>query len=199
MPMKSPVNALQIKMASAPKSCLAKHDHSSGSNSEDNDETDCSNVVPQAQPAKAKRVVFADDKGLELTQVKIMSEPSNVPPYWTLQFLAEVTHGLISPVAITEQWVVDFRQPASDYLEFRWVKYAYLICSILLTEGSLSTAFQAHTGGEERLFGKCDCARERVDCRGHSESEKQELRQGGDCACNIRSLEISRGHPMHIL
>lgn len=67
---------------------------------------------------KKKSVIFADDKGLELTQVKIMSEPSNVPPYWSLQFLAEVTHGLISPVP-PEQWTVDFRQPASDYLEFR--------------------------------------------------------------------------------
>lgn len=109
------INTMQIKMASAPKSCLAKHEHVNGV-PEEVDETDCSNV--QLHP-KGKRVVFADDKGLELTQVKIMSEPSNVPPYWTLQFLAEVTHGLISPVAITEQWVVDFKQPASDYLEFR--------------------------------------------------------------------------------
>lgn len=102
-------------MASAPKSCLAKHDHSST----DSDETDCSIIL--LGPQKSKRVVFADDKGLALTQVKVMSEPSNVPPYWTLQFLAEVTHGLVSPVAITEEWVVDFKQPASDYLEFRWV------------------------------------------------------------------------------
>lgn len=115
---------MQIKMASAPKSCLAKHDQSNGhSTPEDVDETDCRNVTLHTAAAivvpKAKRVVFADDKGLELTQVKIMSEPSNVPPYWTLQFLAEVTHGLISPVAITEQWVVNFKQPASEYLEFR--------------------------------------------------------------------------------
>lgn len=114
--MKS-INALQLKMASAPKSCLAKHDHNQSST--DSDETDCSIIL--LGPQKSKRVVFADDKGLALTQVKVMSEPSNVPPYWTLQFLAEVTHGLVSPVAITEEWVVDFKQPASDYLEFRWV------------------------------------------------------------------------------
>lgn len=114
-------------MAKAPKSCLAKHDHV--------DETDNYNAPTAvllngggashaaAAPHKTKRVVFADDKGLQLTQVKVMSEPSNVPPYWTLQFLAEVTHGLISPVAITEQWEVDFKQPASDYLGFRCVNY----------------------------------------------------------------------------
>lgn len=124
MPMKS-ITAMQLKMAGAapPKSCLAKYEHNNGSGSED--EVDCSRLTlqPTSDPPfgapKAKRVVFADDKGLELTQVKIMSEPSNVPPYWTLQFLAEVTHGLISPVAVTEQWAVDFKQPASDYLEFR--------------------------------------------------------------------------------
>lgn len=114
------INVMQLKMASAPKSCLAKHDHSNGEITADVDETDCSAVILHG-PSKTKRVVFADDKGLELTQVKIMSEPSNVPPYWTLQFLAEVTHGLVSPVAITEQWVVDFKQPASEYLEFRSV------------------------------------------------------------------------------
>lgn len=37
---------------------------------------------------------------------------------WSLQFLAHVTQGMISPVP-QEQWVVDFRQPASAYLEFR--------------------------------------------------------------------------------
>lgn len=67
---------------------------------------------------KKKRVVFADDKGLELEHVKIMSEASTQPPTWSLHFLAHVTQGMISPVP-QEQWTIDFRQPASDYLEFR--------------------------------------------------------------------------------
>lgn len=67
---------------------------------------------------RKKRVVFADDKGLELEHVKIMSEASTQPPTWSLQFLAHVTQGMISPVP-QEQWTIDFRQPASDYLEFR--------------------------------------------------------------------------------
>lgn len=65
-----------------------------------------------------KKVVFADDQGGQLTHVRFMKEPSYMPPTWSLQFLAHVTQGMISPVP-QEQWVVDFRQPASAYLEFR--------------------------------------------------------------------------------
>lgn len=48
-----------------------------------------------------------------------MSEPSNVPPLWSLQFLAQITQGLVSPIPKPDQWTIDFRQPASDYLDFR--------------------------------------------------------------------------------
>lgn len=66
-----------------------------------------------------KRVWFADDKGLALTHVKIMSEPSNCPPRWTDEFLAQVTKG-IKPNPMSDiQWVPQFSQPASNYLEFR--------------------------------------------------------------------------------
>lgn len=65
-----------------------------------------------------KRVVFADDKGLALTQVRVMTEPSNVPPLWSFQFLAQVTKGITAEVA-PEPWEVTFAQPASDYLDFR--------------------------------------------------------------------------------
>lgn len=66
-----------------------------------------------------KRVVFADDKGKSLTEVRYMKEPSNVPPLWSLEFLAQVTQGLISP-ELTEEWMINFRQPASDYVAFRY-------------------------------------------------------------------------------
>lgn len=72
---------------------------------------------PTDQKTK-KKVVFADDKGKSLTEVRIMKEPSNVPPLWSIEFLAHVTQGLISP-ELTEEWMVNFRQPASDYLDFR--------------------------------------------------------------------------------
>lgn len=65
-----------------------------------------------------KKVIFADDEGLSLTEVRVMSEPSNVPPYWSIKFLEQITQGLVSPQP-ADQWTVDFKQPASDYLTFR--------------------------------------------------------------------------------
>lgn len=65
-----------------------------------------------------KRVVFADAKGKSLTEIRIMSEPSNVPPLWSIEFLSHVTQGFISP-DLNEEWTITFRQPASDYLNFR--------------------------------------------------------------------------------
>ncbi|XP_018324895.1 protein phosphatase 1 regulatory subunit 3B isoform X2 [Agrilus planipennis] len=67
-----------------------------------------------------KKVVFADDRGMSLTHVRIMNEPSNVPPLLSSKFLAEVTKGLTAePEAKTEPWEVTFQQPASDYVGFR--------------------------------------------------------------------------------
>lgn len=67
-----------------------------------------------------KKVVFADDRGMSLTHVRIMTEPSNVPPLLNSRFLAEVTQGLsANPVAKADPWEITFAQPASDYLEFR--------------------------------------------------------------------------------
>lgn len=99
------------------RSCLIVRNEDpikSETTSESSDESDDGEKVTRSK----KRVVFADDKGLELEHVKIMSEASTQPPTWSLQFLAHVTQGMISPVP-QEQWTIDFRQPASDYLEFR--------------------------------------------------------------------------------
>ena len=65
-----------------------------------------------------KRVVFADDKGLSLTQVKMMTEPSDCPPRWTAEFLEQVTGGASAEVA-ADRWELTFAQPACDYLDFR--------------------------------------------------------------------------------
>ncbi|KAJ8686280.1 hypothetical protein QAD02_022074 [Eretmocerus hayati] len=40
-----------------------------------------------------KRVVFADDRGRPLTQVRVMSEPSNMPPLWTSAYIASLARG----------------------------------------------------------------------------------------------------------
>lgn len=67
-----------------------------------------------------KKVVFADDKGMSLTHVRVMTEPSNVPPLWSYRFLAEVTQGLSAePEVHDEPWEITFPQPASDYVQFR--------------------------------------------------------------------------------
>ncbi|XP_014489261.1 PREDICTED: protein phosphatase 1 regulatory subunit 3C-B [Dinoponera quadriceps] len=75
-----------------------------------------------------KRVVFADDRGRPLTQVRVMSEPSNVPPLWSTAYVAGLTGGLLRASSKEDQdamqnttppWQVTFPQPASDYLAFR--------------------------------------------------------------------------------
>ncbi|GJQ72536.1 hypothetical protein Trydic_g1207 [Trypoxylus dichotomus] len=75
---------------------------------------------PPSPTRLKKRVVFADDHGRPLTQVRIMTEPSNVPPLWSCKFLAEVTHGISAePLANDEPWEITFQQPASNYIQFR--------------------------------------------------------------------------------
>ncbi|CAH4035988.1 protein phosphatase 1 regulatory subunit 3C [Pieris brassicae] len=66
---------------------------------------------------KQKRVVFADDRGYALEHVKVMTEPSHVPPYWALMIVASPP--LERKLSLVDTWDVRFPQPASDYLEFR--------------------------------------------------------------------------------
>lgn len=106
-----------FKTASPRRPCLVIRppedcSSSSSSSSESDDPT---------SPIKLKkRVVFADDKGMPLSHVRVMTEPSNVPPIWTTKFLSQVTHGLdAEPLAESEPWEVTFSQPASDYVSFR--------------------------------------------------------------------------------
>jgi len=98
------------KNRNLPKSCLVNRQNG-------NELQEDSNKIKNAERTK-KKVVFADDQGRSLTEVRVMSEPSYAPPFWSLQYLAQITQGFVSPVP-TEQWTVDFRQPASNYLQFR--------------------------------------------------------------------------------
>ncbi|XP_045781795.1 protein phosphatase 1 regulatory subunit 3C [Maniola jurtina] len=66
-----------------------------------------------------KRVVFADDRGYALEQVKFMTEPSHVPPYWALKIIASPPPERKPPVPLTDVWEPRFPQPASDYVAFR--------------------------------------------------------------------------------
>lgn len=65
-----------------------------------------------------KKVVFADAKGMSLTQIRVMTEPSNVPPLWSMRFLSQVTKGVVAE-PLPEPWEITFPQPASDYIDFR--------------------------------------------------------------------------------
>ncbi|KAG8222000.1 hypothetical protein J437_LFUL003380 [Ladona fulva] len=78
---------------------------------------------PTSPTRLKKKVVFADDRGLSLTQVRVMREPSDCPPLWTLEFLAQVTRGVAAAAAAASSdgnsWETSFSQPAADYLAFR--------------------------------------------------------------------------------
>lgn len=68
-----------------------------------------------------KKVVFADDRGLALAQIKFMTEPSDVPP----KIRSSVFRALLGDKFCEDearpcsQWTLTFKQPASDYLSFR--------------------------------------------------------------------------------
>lgn len=101
------------RMPAFPKRpCLVIRPSDESSSSSDED--------PTSPTRLKKKVVFADDKGMSLTHVRVMTEPSNVPPLWSFRFLAEVTQGITAdPVGHVEPWEVTFPQPASDYVDFR--------------------------------------------------------------------------------
>jgi len=67
-----------------------------------------------------KKVVFADDLGYALAQVKIMTEPSDMPP----KLRSSIVRSLLGDTGEdtarpSSQWTLSFKQPASDYLSFR--------------------------------------------------------------------------------
>ncbi|KAH8366780.1 hypothetical protein KR200_006986 [Drosophila serrata] len=133
----APLLTNQPKSCLSRKSCLHKSQNLNSSSSArpittdllptDSDVTDsashgcmCSKDSDHCELSRGpkKHVIFADDEGLSLTEVRVMSEPSNVPPFWSMKFLEQITQGLVSPHP-PDQWTVDFKQPASDYLSFR--------------------------------------------------------------------------------
>lgn len=94
-PSLSLLKPVQFSLKSAPRSCIRL-----------------------STEKKQKRVVFADDRGYALEQVKVMTEPSHVPPYWALKIFASPPAER-KPQIVVDTWDVRFVQPASDYLEFR--------------------------------------------------------------------------------
>lgn len=72
----------------------------------------CLRPAAPGATAPKKRVVFADDHGYSLTQVRVMWEPSDVPPHWSIR--PPPVQPPSAPV-----WEITFPQPASDYVDFR--------------------------------------------------------------------------------
>ncbi|KAK3589736.1 hypothetical protein CHS0354_021058 [Potamilus streckersoni] len=73
-----------------------------------------------SSPGKArKKVSFADHKGFALATVRIMSEPSDVPPRLGPEVFASLTLGATAVVTDQPPLELNFSQPASDYLAFR--------------------------------------------------------------------------------
>ncbi|XP_041968842.1 protein phosphatase 1 regulatory subunit 3C [Aricia agestis] len=68
---------------------------------------------------KKKNVVFADDRGFALEQIRFMTEPSHVPPYWALKIVPSPPLERKPPPKVVDLWEATFPQPASDYIGFR--------------------------------------------------------------------------------
>ncbi|KAI8426765.1 hypothetical protein MSG28_014453 [Choristoneura fumiferana] len=97
LPVSMGLKPMQLTLKSAPRSCMR---------------------MPTEN--KKKKVVFADERGYALEQVKFMTEPSYVPPYWALKIVASPPLERKPPPApVQDLWEIRFVQPASDYLGFR--------------------------------------------------------------------------------
>uniref|UniRef100_A0A5S6QQG1 CBM21 domain-containing protein n=1 Tax=Trichuris muris TaxID=70415 RepID=A0A5S6QQG1_TRIMR len=73
---------------------------------------------------KKKSVTFADDCGAQLATIRMITEPSDVPP----EIHSEIVRALLAahePISSEEneemngQWIVNFEQPCSNYANFR--------------------------------------------------------------------------------
>ncbi|VVC45297.1 Immunoglobulin-like fold,CBM21 (carbohydrate binding type-21) domain [Cinara cedri] len=114
--------------------CLVRRadsDGSFGSSSSSSSSSSCSSSDENEPPSptrRKKKVVFADDRGLSLTQVRLMNEPSNQPPklLTVQQYLNQqsAAPAMGAGVALNKHmadqlWHLRFSQPASNYLDFR--------------------------------------------------------------------------------
>jgi len=104
----SPPKQVKPKRAEPSKSCLVLR-------------TDLytEEVGAALSPTKEKKkLVFADDQGFPLTEIKIITERPDCPPRWSADFLEQVTGGAKAE-AMADTWEVTFSQPAADYLGFK--------------------------------------------------------------------------------
>lgn len=104
-----PIRRLTHRGYSAPCLPIVKHIHLSLKNAP--------RSCLRAEAKKSeKKVVFADDRGFALEQIRFMTEPSHIPPVWALTLASPP---VIQKEAYLDIWQTKFHQPASNYLEFR--------------------------------------------------------------------------------
>lgn len=90
------------------KSCLRQIDEQSQEES----------AVCLSPTKEKKKVIFADNLGKQLAQIKLITERPDCPPFWTQDFLAKLTGG-IAPDSPTNEWEIAFSQPIADYISFK--------------------------------------------------------------------------------
>nr|CAH7727374.1 unnamed protein product [Callosobruchus chinensis] len=103
-----PLNS--TKYSARPKRpCLViRSSEDSSSSTSDDESSNCSSGAQS--PTRNKK------------RVRVMTEPSSVPPLWmNFHFLEDVTRGVDADpgVSTEDRWQITFAQPASDYVEFR--------------------------------------------------------------------------------
>lgn len=101
------------------KSIIIKSESQSDLSSEPGSDGESSPTSPTSPGRMRKRVSFADNIGMALATVRIMSEPSDQPPCLPPGILESITHGAEAGVTEKPPLKLTFPQPASDYLAFR--------------------------------------------------------------------------------
>lgn len=80
----------------------------------------CNSPCSPTSPSKPrKKVSFADSYGYELATIRIMTEPSEIPPLVRPEILSNLTKGASASVTSVPPLSLSFTQPAADYLAFR--------------------------------------------------------------------------------
>ena len=81
---------------------------------------ECSRVIQSCKVRDGKkRVCFADDLGFDLVSIRVVKESSDSPPMLRKSLLASLTVAENACTESTAAFVLNFSQPAADYLKFR--------------------------------------------------------------------------------
>lgn len=105
-----------------------------------------------------KRVSFADEKGFSLTCVKILRERPDSPPHLRPDIISSLTYGASAEAIETPPLVLNFSQPASEYLAFRQKIDRDLVSlenAILKDYTVFGTIRVKNTSFEKEVFVRC--------------------------------------------